>query len=251
MNCLEKTGRQYRLRGEKGYKTSPLYFCDMREIKAIIFDFDGTLTPLTLDFGHLRDEVVAIAERYVPGDVISDLAGHYIIEMIYEIGDMLDGRGKGFTEEAFERLRILEVEMAHGKNLFPYARDVLEDLKSKNMKVAIITRNCMDALKTVFPDMDEYMDAVVTRDHIRLVKPDPIHVKEALRLLSVNASESIVVGDHPTDVMAGRAAGTITAAVLTGRTGHAALKAVGPTHIIDDIRGMSCLIRGFNGASEP
>lgn len=34
-------------------------------VRAVIFDFDGTLTPLTLDFSLLRSRVEEMAREYV------------------------------------------------------------------------------------------------------------------------------------------------------------------------------------------
>jgi phosphoglycolate phosphatase len=214
-------------------------------IKSIIFDFDGTLTPLTLNFTALREEIVIIAQKYVTEEAIGELEGHYIIEMIYEIGERLKGEAVGeesFEEEAFEKLRVLELEAAQGKELYSYSREVLKDLKDRGIKTGIITRTCIDVIRSVFPDVEQYMDAVVTRENIRQVKPHPAHALEALRMLDVLPEEAILAGDHPTDVIAGKEAGMITAGVLAGRTGRKAFEDVGATFILDDIRDLRQLL---------
>ena len=210
----------------------------MQKIKAVVFDFDGTLTPLTLNFDSLRAEIVKIAGEYVNEGILEDMQDQYIIEMIYGINKRLDSQNGSseFKNRAFERLRVLEVEAARGKDVFPYTRNVLKSLHNKSIKTGIITRNCIDALKTVFPDMFDYTDSIVTREDIEHVKPHPDHVAEALRILNVTPDETLTVGDHPTDVIAGRSAGTYTAGVLTGRTTREAFEKAGATYILDDIR---------------
>lgn len=209
-------------------------------IKAIIFDFDGTLTPLTLDFSRIRAEIVNIARKYAAEEVISKLEGSHIIEMIYEIEEGLnEGAACGeFQKEAFERLKILELEAAQGKDLYPYTRDVLKNLKAEEIRIGIITRTSIDVLKSVFADMESYISAVVARENTRYVKPNPLHALEALRMLGIAPNEAMMVGDHPTDVIAGNAAGMITAGVLAGRTQREAFEEVGATYILDDIRGI-------------
>jgi len=210
----------------------------MQKIKAVVFDFDGTLTPLTLDFDSLRTEIVKIAREYISEGILEDMQGQYIIEMIYGIDKRLDGQ-KGsleFKNRAFERLRVLEVEAARGKDVFPYTRNIMKSLHNKSIKTGIITRSCIDALKTAFPDIFDYTDSIVTREGIEHVKPRPDHVIEVLRILNVTPDETLTVGDHPTDVMAGRSAGTYTAGVLTGRTRREAFEKAGATYILDDIR---------------
>jgi phosphoglycolate phosphatase len=207
-------------------------------MKAVIFDFDGTLTELTLDFGSLKDEIIKIALNCVPADIVRSSEDRFIIEMIYRIAKQMDAGGPEFQKEAFNRLKSLELEASKGKDVFPYTRTVLTGLQEKNIKAAIITRTCRDVLKQVFPDMNEYIHTVVTREDIREVKPDPAHVIEALRLLGVIPEEAMVVGDHPTDIQAGRALNVKTVGVLSGRTGKKAFQEAHATFIFDDIRGI-------------
>jgi phosphoglycolate phosphatase len=205
-------------------------------MKAVIFDFDGTLTELTLDFGFLKDEIIKIALSYVPADIVRSSEDRFIIEMIYRIAKQMDTGGPEFQKEAFNRLKSLELEASKGKDVYPYTRPVLQGLQKKKIKAAIITRTCRDVLKQVFPDMNEYIHIAVTREDIREVKPDPAHVGEALRLLGVTPEEAMVVGDHPTDIQAGNALNVKTVGVLTGRTGEKAFQEARATFIFDDIR---------------
>jgi phosphoglycolate phosphatase len=207
-------------------------------MKAVIFDFDGTLTELTLDFGSLRDEIIKIALNYVPADIVRSSEDRFIIEMIYRIAKQMDAGGPEFQKDAFNRLKSLELEASKGKDVYPYTRGVLKALQKKKIEAAIITRTCRDVLKQVFPDMNEYIHIAVTREDIREVKPDPAHVGEALRLLGVTPEEAMVVGDHPTDIQAGNALNVKTVGVLSGRTGEKAFQEARATFIFDDIRGI-------------
>jgi phosphoglycolate phosphatase len=207
-------------------------------IKAAIFDFDGTLTALTLDFEHIKDEVVAVARKYVEERAINEVEAYYIIEMIFELGNRMGERGATLIEEAFEKLRCLELEAAKGKDTFPFTRDVLKSLKDRGIKTGIITRSCMDVLGAVFPDAKEYIDAVVTREHTQQVKPHPGQVLQILGILGIPPEEALLVGDHPTDAMAGNAAGCLTVGVLSGRTAREEFEKAGATYIFDDIRGV-------------
>jgi phosphoglycolate phosphatase len=51
---------------------------------------------------------------------------------------------------------------------------------------------------------------------VKHVKPHPEHLGKILQILGSNAQNSLMVGDHPLDIEAGRAAGTLTAGVLSG-----------------------------------
>jgi phosphoglycolate phosphatase len=212
-------------------------------VKAVIFDFDGTLTKLTLDFGSLKEEIIKVAHDYVPADIVRSSEDHFIIEMIYRIANRMDTRGQEFQQAAFNRLKSLELEASKGKDVYPYTRDLLKGLQERNIKAAIITRTCRDVLKQVFPDMNKYIDVAVTREDIREVKPDPAHVGGALRLLGVNPGEAMMVGDHPTDIQAGNALNVKTVGVLSGRTDKKAFQEAHATFIFEDIRGIMDIIQ--------
>jgi phosphoglycolate phosphatase len=211
-------------------------------MKAVIFDFDGTLTELTLDFGALKEEIIKVALNYAPADIVRSSEDRFIIEMIYRIAKRMNTGGLEFQKEAFSRLKYLELDASAGKDVYPYTRTVLAGLQEKNIKTAIITRTCRDVLKQVFPDMNRYIDTAVTREDIREVKPDPAHVREALRLLDVAPEEAMMVGDHPTDIQAGNALDVKTVGVLSGRTGKEAFQEAHATYILDDIRGIMCIV---------
>lgn len=209
--------------------------------KGIIFDFDGTLTELTLDFDFLRAEIEVIARQYVTDDVILSLRNQYIIEMINAIEAILDGKNTRFKQEACARLRDLEVEASKGKDVYPYTRDVLQRLKGQGISVGIITRSCIDVLRAVFPDINGYADSIVTREDTKYVKPNPLHVMEVLRSFRLEPDDVMLVGDHPTDIIAGRALSMRTVGVLTGRTTRDGFEKVQATFIFDDIRDILTL----------
>lgn len=206
--------------------------------KGVIFDFDGTLTELTLDFGHLRTEIEKVVRQYIGDDEIKSQEGQYIIELIYWVEERLRGRADAFRREAFARLRELEMEASRGKDVYIYTRDILSQLRKKGIKIGVITRSHVDVLKLVFQDIENYVETIVTRDEVREVKPHPNHGTEVLRLLGIMPKEAIIVGDHPTDVLAGQAVGMKTAGVLSGRTTREGFEKVGATYILEDIRGI-------------
>ena len=211
-------------------------------VKAVIFDFDGTLTELTLDFSFLKEEILKIALRYAPADVIRSSDDRFIIEMIYRIAKLINTKGSEFQKEALDRLTFLELEASKGKDVYSYTRTILAGLKNKNIKAGIITRTSRMVLKQVFPDMNKYIHTAVTREDIRELKPDPAHVREALRLLSATPEEAMVVGDHPTDIHAGSALNIKTVGVLSGRTGERAFQEANATFIFKDIRGIMDIV---------
>lgn len=203
---------------------------------------------MTLDFASMKNEVEKIMAKYVPESVIRDLDDLYILEMVYAAESRLGPAGPTLREEVFDKLRELEVEGADEKALYPYTRDVLSALRRKGLRIGLITRNCRAAVEKVFPDVGGYVDAIAAREDVTVVKPHPDHVTAMLALLGhVDPTKALVVGDHPTDIHAGKAAGTATAGVLTGRTEKAVLVETGATFIIEDIRDVPDLVERNDG----
>jgi phosphoglycolate phosphatase len=207
----------------------------------VLFDFDGTLTPLTLDFGALRADVEQIALSFGAEDHLPPLKDHYILEMIYRLEETLGARGPAFSRTALERLTALEMDASRGKGLFPYAREVMAVLRQRGIRPGIITRTSVDVVRQVFPDCPQYVDVLVAREHTRLLKPHPGHIALALEKLGLPPQKGLMVGDHPSDILAGKAAGAGTVGVLTGRTDAGAFRKAGADLILDDIRGLLSL----------
>ncbi len=207
-------------------------------IKGVIFDFDGTLTELTIDFSFVRGEIEKVARKYVGDEEIKSQEGQYILEMINGVEKRLGGMASEFKREAFEELRKLELTASEGKDVYPYTREVLSKLKDKGIKVGVFTRTHLDVVLQVFPDIRDFVEAIVTRDDIERVKPHSDHAGEVLRLIGIRPEEALVVGDHPTDIRSGQAILTKSAAVLTGRIKREVFEEAGATYILDDVRGV-------------
>ncbi len=215
----------------------------MRVIRAVVFDFDGTLTPLTLDFSLLRASVEDIARKYVDEYVIDSQKDRYIIEMIHAIEDEINDKKIPFRERAFSELDRLEIEACRNKELYPFTRDVLTALRTRGVRAGIITRSSVKVIETIFPDVGAYMDVIVTRDDTRYVKPDPEQLNIAVETLNVRPEDTIIVGDHPTDIAAGKALGAQTAGVLSGRCTAGQFREANADYIFDDIRSIVSIIK--------
>ncbi len=203
---------------------------------AVVFDFDGTLAELHLDFSAMRSAICSLLDRY--GLNPQDYAHLYILEMIEAAAsglDAKDGLGKHFFREAMEKLAAMETEAAVETALFDGVRDLLGDLSLAGITTGIITRNCRAAVATVFPDYGDYIAALITREMTRYVKPDPRHLWEMLSCLDASPARSLMVGDHPIDIRVGRDVGTFTAAVTTGTGEMENLRLAGPDFLLSRV----------------
>ncbi len=187
-------------------------------IDTVVFDFDGTLAKLNIDFNQMRIAVENLITGY--GIDYQHLRHKFVLEMIHETNLILvnrtDRKVSAFTMEAMHIIENIEVEAAERGELFTSTKDLLLALKKRSIRTGIITRNCAKAVHTVFPDIKSYCSVVVCRDDVRHVKPHPEHLTCVLDRLCGISHRTIMIGDHPIDIETGRNAGSLTAGVLTG-----------------------------------
>ncbi|MGB9594870.1 MAG: HAD family hydrolase [Candidatus Poribacteria bacterium] len=204
------------------------------KIDAVLFDFDGTLVNIKIDFAKMRQEILSLGSMYG----ISSKSDVYVLEAIDEIFNALSVKNEilasKFKEQADKILIDIELSAIQTSECYPNADKTLTVLKDKGIKVGIVTRNCRLAVQKTAEKSGFVYDVLLTRDDVKKVKPDPQHLWDALNLLGADCEKSIMVGDHPLDIVAGKKAGMKTIAVLTTKTKED-FKSIEPDIIINNV----------------
>jgi phosphoglycolate phosphatase len=192
----------------------------LHAIKAVIFDFDGTLAVLNIDFSSMRERIFDLMRRYEIEE--KTIQEKYLLEIIDEVYQILwkqnPSRAETFYQESHHILHEVEMKAAEKGKLIPRTEGTLKSLREKGIKVGIITRNCEEAVRKVFPEIDSFCDVFVSRNSVKRVKPHPDHLTRVMESLKISGEEAVMVGDHMIDIQAGRRVGMKTMGVLTGRT---------------------------------
>ena len=206
-------------------------------IDAVLFDFDGTLVEIDIDFAEMRRQVTSLGLEYG----ISSESAIYVLESLEEIFSRLLQRNadqaKEFRRRAKKLIVDIELEAAAEARVMPGADEVLGKLRDRGNKVGIVTRNCYPAVMKSLEIAGFVYDALLTRDDVEKVKPDPQHLLDALNLMNCEPETALMVGDHPMDILAGRRAGMRTVAVLTSKL-RADFEEVSPDLILDGVAGL-------------
>lgn len=180
------------------------------DIRAVLFDLDGTLVHTRIDFPAMKRRVLDLVEQY--GLPTSDLAAHDILTLIERASSQLP---PAFAEDAEAALVAIELAACEGATPAEGVFETLHWLRDAGIRVGIVTRNCPQAAARVLTEMPVPYEVLLTRADTPRVKPDPIHLELALRHLETPARQSLMVGDHVMDVLGGKAAGMRTLGLLT------------------------------------
>jgi phosphoglycolate phosphatase len=216
----------------------------LHHIKAIIFDFDGTLAVLNIDFSLMKERIFDLMRRYgVQEETIQE---KYLLEIIDEVYQILwktsPTNAEDFYQKAHDILHEVEMKAAERGKLIPGTEATLKSLKQRGIKIGIITRNCEDAVRKVFPNLDDFCDVFVSRNSVKKVKPHPDHLTFAMESLKTSGEESVMVGDHVIDIQAGKGVGMKTIGVLTGRIKKEEFEKAGADYILRDVSEMIKLL---------
>jgi phosphoglycolate phosphatase len=187
-------------------------------IETVVFDFDGTLAELHLDFELLQRQLSAIARTFYDGQPLPE--PRPVLEWLDVLARELSVRCAQSAKELHSRGRLLltamEMDAAKKGKLFAFTKDILLFFAAENVKTGVITRNCTAAVKSVFPEIEEHCCFFLPREAVEKVKPDPEHLLAGLNSIGASPQNSLMIGDHPMDVQTAKNAGTWSAAVGSG-----------------------------------
>jgi len=103
-------------------------------------------------------------------------------------------------------------------SIFPGAREALEEWRQQGHNLGIFTLRSGATARLVLEEFDmlHMFNAVVGYDETQHPKPSAMHVQDTAAILGRDASQSLVIGDNPVDIISGRDAGSRTVGVLWG-----------------------------------
>ena len=224
-------------------------------IKAAVFDFDGTLVPFKMDYIALRQEIIQrIAEMGIKNQSFN--VSDPIRNTLKKARELLNDKDMETLErEAEEIINFYELEGAKNNAVITGVSEVLKTLKEMNLKLGIFTLNQRKVVEillnkaTLFESkatLFEIFDAIVTRNSVRDFYQNSIKLKylrTCLRKLGVDGKETIVIGDHPIDIEAGKLINAITVGVHTSRNWKELRKDEKYDFLIDSIAEIPELIQ--------
>ena len=206
-----------------------------KDIKLIIFDFDGTLA----DTYELIIKTNQAAMEAMDYPVRDEEAIRATIGLPLEAG--IRALYPDLPEEALPQWcatyrRVFDVyKTQYLPVLFPEVKETLEWLRDKGFVLTVASSRQSVSLNAFLRDLGilPCFRYVLGADNVSRAKPDPEPVLKTLRDLGYLADETLVVGDMPVDILMGSRAGAGTVGVTYGNSNRAQLLEAGADFVLD------------------
>lgn len=209
----------------------------MLMVKAVIFDWDGTLADTRKAVVQSFQKVLTEAGCRVSDEFIARRMGigtkKTIIEAFRECRMRLDV--STLEKLADEKVRI-QAGLADIVSLFGGVTELLEALQGKT-KIALATMSGRKVVDKLLPAkrIAKYFDVVVSADEVANPKPDPEVFLVAAKKLGVAPEDCVVVEDSVFGVRAAKAANMKCIAVPSGAYSKEELEQEQPDLMIDSL----------------
>jgi len=214
-------------------------------LKAILFDFDGTLV-------HSIDLLVSIfeevlVERNLPpvaSEKIRTLIGEPLEEIFREITPLDDVADleKEFRSKEAERNNPAEIEIV--AETIP----TLTFLQEQGLQLGVVSTKKKEVVLELAREygLEKFFDLIVGRDAITHPKPHPEPILHACTELKVAPQEILFVGDSLLDLRSAKAAKATFVGVLTGVCERDELEKNHADYIFSHVGELVNLVRRLN-----
>lgn len=159
---------------------------DTTGYEAVVYDLDGTLVHLAVDWATVADDVIEVYDGAgidVRGADLWDLLGR--------------AERHGLEEDVESTISHHEHDGARNSRRLPLADDVAE----QSVPVGVCSLNCERACRIALDthDLAAGVKSVVGRDSVDTHKPDPEPLLATLSELGVDPGEAVFIGDSARD----------------------------------------------------
>ena len=191
-------------------------------ITTILIDLDGTIADTDDQMVETIAERLGILQRIFPGDDATPFIRHFLLMVEGPVNwfitrsDRLD-----LDDEVFRLNRWIRQALGYQRSeelqIIPGVADTLLEL-SRKYELGLVTTRNRETTEKFLTDQGliELFAVIITRDDVQRLKPHPEPILLAMAKLDAEADRCVMVGDTSVDVLAARAAGINSIAVLCG-----------------------------------
>ena len=178
-------------------------------IKAVLFDFDGTLADTAPDLGYaLNRQRIARGLPELPLEHIRPQASAGSRGLL-GLGFNIKPGDDGYEAMRDEFLDFYTQRLCHDTCLFPGVKEMLSQIEQLGLPWGIVTNKPARFAHPLIEllGLAHRVACVICGDEIANTKPHPEPLLTASQKININATDCIYVGDDIRDVQASLAAG--------------------------------------------
>jgi HAD superfamily hydrolase (TIGR01549 family) len=197
-------------------------------IKAIIFDFDMTLS-------NSLWQKIFLMWRFCRASNTSFLK--LLLHLPGFFGTNFRRLVKDYSHFSIPVARkIYALAFRKTEHLSKFSgKNVLKELRKRKYKTGIVSNELPENIRYSLKKHNVKVTHLISTFCFEKAKPHPMALTKMLRILKVKPSETLYVGDHPNDIKMGRRAKVKTAALVNILHGARRLEKEKPTHLIRNI----------------
>jgi len=175
------------------------------QYERIIFDWDGTLgMTLHLWLGGYR---AALANQgySLPDSQIMQVIFHKPLESTKVFPD-IDAKQMFRDTHDYVRDNLSSIALYDG------ALETLEILAQQGIEMSLVTSSSRQLIDTALAPrkLNRFFTSIIAGNEVTLRKPDPEPFTATLKAMNADPATTLIVGDSHVDIVAGKAAGTLT-----------------------------------------
>lgn len=209
-------------------------------VRAVLFDFDGTLgdsyPAIAASVNHLR---AGRGLPPLPTDEVRRFVGRgpaYLLQHTVPGAEV---------ESAIAAYRAHHVTiMREGTQLLPGAEAALAELHRSGLRLGVCSNKPVDFTRELLDHLRiaRLFDTVLGPQDVAEPKPAPDMLLAAMQRLDVSARETLYVGDMVVDITTARAAGVAVWVVPTGSDERHVLIDAGPDRLLEGLAELPSLL---------
>lgn len=211
----------------------------LKNIKAIIFDFDYTLADSTE--GIFECINYALDSMGLPIACDDDIKKTIGLSLPATFRKLTDGfRPDGAEDFTHHFIKRADEVMADLSYIYDYVPETLKALKTAGFPLGIVSTKYRYRINTILKreSLNNLIDLIVGGEDVANHKPDPEGLNIALDGLKVRPNETVYIGDSPTDAQTAGNAKVPFIAVLSGVTGRDGFCKYTPYQILENVSNL-------------
>jgi len=186
--------------------------------KLVLFDLDGTLIDTAPDFLYAlnkilnnngRDNITEEEIRFHISEGTSKMISTFF---------KIEQDDVNFKKYKNQFLSEYKLNLSKNSRLFDGMKSLIQYLDNNSIMYGVVTNKYFEYAEPIIKSFKELrnLKVIICPDHVSISKPNPEGILLACKKLDVAPDNTIYLGDHLNDLMAGQAAGTKVLGCLYG-----------------------------------